>query len=133
VGLMFGPVMLFYFVTIAVLGVRHIVDEPSVLLAMINPMNAVYFFAADLKHAFIAMGSVVLAVTGAEALYSDMGHFGRKPIGVSWLFFVMPALMLNYMGQGAMVIQMSNAAADATLHNPFFLLAPESLRLPPVI
>ena len=78
-------------------------------------------------------GSVVLAVTGAEALYADMGHFGRKPIGISWLFFVMPALMLNYMGQGAMVIQMDNATADATLHNPFFLLAPESLRLPLVI
>src|SRR3982750_1297586 len=79
VGLMFGPVMIFYFVTIAVLGVMHIVEHPSVILAMLNPLNAFYFFAADFVRAFVAMGSVVLAVTGAEALYADMGHFGRKP------------------------------------------------------
>ena len=79
------------------------------------------------------MGSVVLAVTGAEALYADMGHFGRNPIKVSWLYFVMPALMLNYMGQGAMLLAMSPADALETVKNPFFFLAPEMLRLPLVI
>src|SRR5438046_550794 len=133
VGLLFGPVMLFYFVTIAVLGVRHILDDPSVLLAMINPANAVYFFAADFLHAFIAMGSVVLAVTGAEALYSDMGHFGRKPIGVSSLYFVLPALLLNYMGQGAMILSAAPPEALAKVTDPFFYLAPDMLRLPLVL
>ena len=80
VGLMFGPVMLVYFVALAVLGVIHIMNDPAVILAMINPLNAVHFFTADCMRAFLAMGSVVLAVTGAEALYADMGHFGRKPI-----------------------------------------------------
>jgi len=79
------------------------------------------------------MGSVVLAVTGAEALYADMGHFGRKPIGVSWLWFVMPALMLNYMGQGAMILSLPVAEAIETVKNPFFYLAPEAYRLPLVI
>ena len=79
------------------------------------------------------MGSVVLAVTGAEALYADMGHFGRKPIRVSWLFFVMPALLLNYMGQGAMLLSPDPAQALETVKNPFFFLAPEVLRLPLVI
>src|SRR5690349_16101032 len=83
VGAMFGPVMVVYFVTIAALGVMHIMDEPSVILAMLNPANAVNFFVQDFTRAFIAMGSVVLAVTGAEALYADMGHFGRRPIKVS--------------------------------------------------
>jgi KUP system potassium uptake protein len=133
VGAFFGPVMVIYFLTIAVLGVVHIADRPMIILDTINPLNALNFFLQDKLDAFLGLGSVVLAVTGAEALYADMGHFGRKPIGVSWLFFVMPALMLNYMGQGAMVIQMDNATADATLHNPFFLLAPDSLRLPLVI
>jgi KUP system potassium uptake protein len=133
VGALFGPVMLFYFVTISVLGIIHIADDPWIIVETINPANAVNFFLADGWHAFLALGSVVLAVTGAEALYADMGHFGRKPIGVSWLFFVMPALMLNYMGQGAMVLSMDLATANATLENPFFFLAPESLRLPLVI
>ena len=95
VGLMFGPIMLVYFSVISVLGVTHIVDYPGVILAMLNPLNAFAFFLADPVPGFIAMGSVVLAVTGAEALYADMGHFGRNPIKVSWLFFVMPALLLN--------------------------------------
>jgi KUP system potassium uptake protein len=133
VGALFGPVMIVYFVTIAVLGVIHIVDDPWIIVETINPANAVRFFLSDKLHAFLALGSVVLAVTGAEALYADMGHFGRKPIGISWLFFVVPALMLNYMGQGAMVLSMDPALADATLENPFFFLAPESLRLPLVI
>ena len=133
VGQMFGPVMLFYFATLAVLGVTHIVDHPSVMLATINPLNALYFFAQEPLRAFIAMGSVVLAVTGAEALYADMGHFGRRPIKYSWLYFVLPALLLNYMGQGAMLLAQPAALAMETVKNPFFYLAPESLRLPLVL
>ena len=133
VGLLFGPVMLFYFATLAVLGVMHVVTNPSVIVAMINPMNAVYFFTADFVRAFIAMGSVVLAVTGAEALYADMGHFGRKPIRVSWLYFVLPALLLNYMGQGAMILSAAPAEALAKVKDPFFYLAPDMLRLPLVL
>jgi KUP system potassium uptake protein len=133
VGAFFGPVMVFYFVIISVLGLIHIAGSPWIILETINPANAVNFFLIDGWRAFLALGSVVLAVTGAEALYADMGHFGRRPIGVSWLAFVMPALMLNYMGQGAMVLSMDAATAEATLRNPFFFLAPESLRLPLVI
>jgi KUP system potassium uptake protein len=133
VGTLFGPVMVFYFLVIAVLGIMHITERPMIILETINPWNAIHFFLYDKLSAFLALGSVVLAVTGAEALYADMGHFGRKPIGISWLVFVMPALMLNYMGQGAMVLGMDLQTADATLHNPFFLLAPEGMRLPLVI
>ncbi|MEO7277735.1 MAG: potassium transporter Kup [Sphingomicrobium sp.] len=133
VGLMFGPIMLLYFATIAVLGVVHVIDYPSVVLAMFNPLNAVYFFTTDFVRAFVALGSVVLAVTGAEALYADMGHFGRKPIRISWLYFVLPALMLNYMGQGAMILSADAGQALAQVKNPFFYLAPDSLRLPLVL
>jgi len=133
VGAFFGPIMLLYFLVISVLGLVHIAGSPWIILETINPLNAVQFFVTDGWRAFIALGSVVLAVTGAEALYADMGHFGRKPIGVSWLWFVMPALMLNYMGQGAMILSMDAATADATLANPFFFLAPEPMRLPLVI
>ena len=130
VGLLFGPIMIFYFIVIAVLGVWHILDYPEVVLQMLNPWNSVKFFLAAPIPGFIAMGSVVLAVTGAEALYSDMGHFGRNPIRVSWIFFVMPALLLNYMGQGAMLLALDPAQAVETVKNPFFFLAPEMLRLP---
>jgi KUP system potassium uptake protein len=133
VGAMFGPVMLFYFLTISVLGVMHIAGDPYIILQTINPLNAFRFFLDDGLRAFLALGSVVLAVTGAEALYADMGHFGRKPIGVSWLFFVMPALMLNYMGQGAMLLSLEPAQAVEVVKNPFFFLAPDALRLPLVI
>src|SRR5215210_2891796 len=133
VGLLFGPVMLFYFAVLAVLGLMHIVNYPAVIVAMINPMNAIDFFATDFVRAFIAMGSVVLAVTGAEALYADMGHFGRRPIKFSWLYFVLPALLLNYMGQGAMLMAQAPAEAMETVKNPFFFLAPEMLRLPLVL
>ncbi len=133
VGALFGPVMILYFITISVLGIMHIAGDPMIVLHTVNPLNAVQFFITDGWGAFLAMGSVVLAVTGAEALYADMGHFGRKPIGVSWIFFVMPALMLNYMGQGAMVLGMDPETTAATLENPFFFLAPEALRLPLVI
>ncbi len=133
VGLMFGPIMLVYFVAIAVLGGMQITKHPQVLVEMFNPLNAVQFYLAEPLPAFIAMGSVVLAVTGAEALYADMGHFGRRPIKFSWLYFVMPALMLNYMGQGAMLLSQAPAEALETVKNPFFFLAPDVLRLPLVI
>ena len=130
VGLMFAPIMLIYFVTLAVLGVGHILTHPAVLYETLNPWNAVQFYLNDPLPAFIAMGSVVLAITGAEALYSDMGHFGRNPIRVSWLAFVMPALLLNYMGQGAMLLAQDPAQALETVKNPFFYSAPEMFRLP---
>jgi KUP system potassium uptake protein len=133
VGLMFGPVMMIYFVTLATLGLVHIVDHPQIVLATLNPLNAVQFFLLEPTRAFIALGSVVLAVTGAEALYADMGHFGRRPIKVAWLYFVMPALLLNYMGQGAMLMSQDLQQAVATVKNPFFYLAPEMLRLPLVL
>ena len=128
VAAFFGPVMLVYFAVIATLGVMSIVQTPGVLWAL-SPTYAVEFFLLDPLRAFLALGSVVLAVTGAEALYADMGHFGRRPIGISWLFFVLPALMLNYMGQAALLSRVGTAA----LANPFYLLAPDSLRLPLVL
>jgi KUP system potassium uptake protein len=132
VGQLFGPIMLVYFAVLATLGTMHIVANPGIL-ASLNPWYALQFFLTDGWIAFLALGSVVLAVTGAEALYADMGHFGRKPIGLSWLWFVLPALMLNYLGQGAMIVALSPAEALETIKNPFFLLAPEGLRLPLVI
>ena len=128
VAMFFGPVMLIYFVAIAALGLVSIVKTPEILWAL-SPHHALGFFVSDPLRAFLALGSVVLAVTGAEALYADMGHFGRNPIKVSWLFFVLPALLLNYMGQGALLMR----AGQGALNNPFFLLAPESLRLPLVV
>ena len=128
VAMFFGPVMLIYFVAIAALGLASIAQTPEILWAL-SPHHALGFFVSDPLRAFLALGSVVLAVTGAEALYADMGHFGRNPIKVSWLFFVLPALLLNYMGQGALLMR----AGHGALNNPFFLLAPESLRLPLVV
>ena len=133
VGSLFGPIMIFYFLTLAVLGVLHVVDRPTVILNTLNPWNAVNFYIQEPVRAFIAMGAVVLAVTGSEALYTDMGHFGRKPIRVSWLYFVMPALLLNYMGQGAMLLSQAPAEAVETVKNPFFYMAPEMFRLPLVL
>ena len=132
VGMLFGPIMMVYFAVLATLGIWHIIGNPHVLIAL-NPWHAVRFFMDEGTLAFLAMGSVVLAVTGAEALYADMGHFGRKPIGMSWLAFVVPALMLNYLGQGAMILSQDMPTALHTIHNPFFLLAPDMLRLPLVI
>jgi KUP system potassium uptake protein len=128
VGLFFGPIMLFYFLTIALLGAFSVAKSPEVLWAF-SPTFAVEFFLLDPVRAFLALGSVVLAVTGAEALYADMGHFGRKPIGMSWLCFVLPALILNYMGQAALL---TRDGAQA-LESPFYLLAPVWLQLPLVI
>jgi KUP system potassium uptake protein len=131
-GALFGPIMMIYFAVIAVLGTVNLVAKPGVLVSL-NPVHALHFFVAEPVHAFLAMGSVVLAVTGAEALYADMGHFGRKPIRMSWLVFVLPALMLNYLGQGAMILSAPPADAMEMIRSPFFLLAPDQLRLPLVI
>ncbi len=127
VGALFGPVMVFYFAVLAVLGVASIVARPEIL-GIVNPWWALDFFLLDPKLAFLALGSVVLAVTGAEALYADMGHFGRKAISISWLYVAFPCLLLNYMGQGALLL-----AHPASVENPFVLMAPEWARLPLVI
>jgi KUP system potassium uptake protein len=132
IGVLFGPIMLLYFAVLAVLGIVNMIAMPSVLWAL-NPWHALAFFGDQPLHAFLAMGSVVLAVTGAEALYADMGHFGRSPIRMSWLVFVLPALMLNYFGQGAMILSATPHAAMEIIKSPFFLLAPEQFRLPLVI
>ena len=130
VGKLFGPIMLLYFFTLAAMGLMHLIAMPTIILETINPLNAVKFFMADGFRAFVAMGSVVLAVTGAEALYADMGHFGRKPIGVSWMTFVLPSLMLNYMGQGAMVLSTTPDQAALLIKDPFFLMIPDLVRIP---
>jgi len=129
VGALFAPIMITYFSVLAMLGVYHVLQVPGVLVAL-NPWWAVQFFMTDKLLAFLALGSVVLAVTGSEALYSDMGHFGRGPMRLSWFGFVMPCLLLNYFGQGAMIIGLGDAAAEEAILDPFYFLAPESLRLP---
>ncbi len=103
VGASFGPIMLVWFATLAVIGAAQIVHHPIVLTA-VNPLYAVQFIAADGLRGFLILASVFLAVTGAEALYADMGHFGRPPIRRAWLYGVMPALLINYFGQGATVL-----------------------------
>ncbi len=127
VGKLFGPIMLVYFAVLAGLGVVQIIQQPQVLLGL-SPHWAWLFFADDPELAFLALGSVVLAVTGAEALYADMGHFGRRPIAIAWIWLVFPALITNYLGQCALLIG-NPAAAE----NPFYLMAPEAWRLPLVI
>ena len=118
VGKLFGPVMLLWFGTLGVLGVVNILHDPSVLHA-VNPYYAYNFFAHNAGLAFVSLGAVVLAVTGGEALYADMGHFGRKPIRLAWFGFVLPALLINYFGQGAEILH-----NPASIQNPFYLLAP---------
>ncbi|MDG5749653.1 potassium transporter Kup [Qipengyuania sp. XHP0211] len=132
VGALFAPVMIVYFAVIAGLGLNQIVQNPDILWAL-NPYYAVMFFVTDGVIAFLALGAVVLAVTGAEALYSDMGHFGRGPMRLSWFGFVMPCLLLNYFGQGAMIAGLPPEQAAEVVRNPFFLLASEEYRLPLVI
>jgi KUP system potassium uptake protein len=124
VGKVFGPVMVLWFVTIAILGLREIFHSPRILLA-INPWYAVQFFLNNGFAGFVILGAVVLAVTGAEALYADMGHFGRRPIRIAWFSLVLPSLMLNYFGQAALVLREPAAAA-----NPFYLLAPRMMLYP---
>jgi KUP system potassium uptake protein len=127
VGRVFGPVMAVWFLLIGALGLMQVMNNPSVLLAL-SPAYAVEVVLHDHWVAFFTLGAVVLAVTGAEALYADMGHFGRQPIRLAWSFYVLPCLVLNYFGQGALVL------ADITaVENPFYLLAPEWLRLPLVV
>jgi KUP system potassium uptake protein len=127
VGALFGPVMVVWFTVLAVLGLAEIVDHPGILRSL-SPTYAVDFIVNEPGIAFLAMGSVVLAVTGAEALYADMGHFGRPAIARAWFILVLPALMLQYMGQGALVLR-DPAAVD----NPFYRLVPDTLQLPMVV
>ena len=124
VGALFGPVLCVYFIVLATLGLLSIAQAPGIVWAL-NPWYAVQFFFEEKVYAFVAMGTVVLAVTGTEALYVDMGHFGRRPIRTAWLFFVLPALMINYLGQGALLMR-----DPSTITAPFFLLAAEWFRLP---
>ena len=124
IGRVFGPITLVWFVTIAVLGAAEIARAPGILLAL-NPWYALRFAVTHGSGAFLVLGAVVLAVTGAEALYADMGHFGRRPIRLVWFVVVLPALLLNYFGQGALVLRTPEAVA-----NPFYLLAPRALLYP---
>ncbi|MEO6171843.1 MAG: KUP/HAK/KT family potassium transporter, partial [Arenimonas sp.] len=127
VGKMFGPVMILWFIVLAVLGFVQIIKNPFVLQAL-SPHYAVEFFIAHGKTSWLALGAVVLAVTGGEALYADMGHFGRIPIRYAWMFFVMPCLLLNYFGQGALVLASPEAVA-----NPFYHMVPDLLLYPAIL
>ena len=118
VGRFFGPITVLWFLVLAVLGLMHIVRNPAILVAL-NPGYAIEFLTAHPRIAFVALGSVVLCVTGAEALYADMGHFGKKPIRLAWFSLVMPALVINYFGQGAMLL-----AHPENAKNPFYEMAP---------
>jgi KUP system potassium uptake protein len=124
VGRIFGPIMLIWFLTIAILGARQVAAEPRILLA-VNPWYALSFFGLHGLHSFVVLGAVVLAVTGAEALYADMGHFGKRSIRIAWFGLVLPCLVLNYFGQGGLILHSAEAAA-----NPFYLMAPRSLLYP---
>uniref|UniRef100_UPI001915977E potassium transporter Kup n=1 Tax=Dyella sp. EPa41 TaxID=1561194 RepID=UPI001915977E len=124
VGRLFGPVMVVWFIVIALLGVHMIARNPHVLWAL-NPVYGLKFFVSHGLQAFIALGGVVLALTGAEALYADMGHFGKRPIRFAWFSFVLPALVLNYFGQGALLLDHPEA-----IDNPFFKLTPAPLLYP---
>jgi KUP system potassium uptake protein len=126
VGRVFGPVLLLWFATLAVTGVGHIQRQPGILAAL-NPLEAWHFLAGRGWQVFASLGAIVLALTGAEALYADMGHFGRKPIQLAWMGLVLPALALNYMGQGALLM-----ADPGAIENPFFRLFPSGLVLPAV-
>lgn len=123
----FGPVMIVWFLTLAALGLSHISDDPGVLYAL-NPWYALKFLVSHPAIGLVTFGAVFLAVTGGEALYADLGHFGRKPIQFAWLGFVLPALLLNYFGQGALVL-----AHPEAVDNPFYKLAPDNLVLPLVL
>ncbi|KAF1013654.1 MAG: potassium transporter Kup [Burkholderia sp.] len=127
VGKLFGPIMVIWFLTLTVLGIYHIARMPMVIAA-INPYHAFSFMSAHVLQAYVVLGSVVLVLTGAEALYVDMGHFGMRPIRMAAYVLVMPSLVLNYFGQGALLMQNPKA-----IENPFFLLAPEWALLPLVV
>ena len=127
VGLAFGPIMVFWFLCLAVFGIISIVQSPEILSAL-NPIYAFRFLRADPWLSFLALGSIVLVITGGEALYADMGHFGKYPIRFAWFSFVLPALVLNYFGQGALLLHNPQAIA-----NPFYLLAPAWALVPMVL
>jgi KUP system potassium uptake protein len=127
VGRVFGPIIIVWFLALGILGVAHIFAAPSVLQAL-NPLHAVKFFAANGWQGFVTLSAVFLAVTGGEALYADLGHFGRAPISRAWFRLVLPALTLNYFGQGALLL-----ANPAAIQNPFYLLAPSWLLAPLIV
>ncbi|CAN5825828.1 potassium transporter Kup [soil metagenome] len=127
IGKLFGPIIVVWFLTLAATGILHIVQQPQILSAL-NPWHAFTFLQSRGWHLFAAMGAIVLAFTGAEALYADMGHFGKRPIQIAWTALVLPSLALNYMGQGALLMRDASALA-----NPFFRLFPNSLLIPAVI
>ncbi|MEY3691363.1 MAG: potassium transport system protein Kup [Actinomycetota bacterium] len=127
VGRVFGPVMMVWFATIAILGVRHILEHPGII-SSVNPVNAVRYFTHEPKKAFLSLGSIFLVVTGGEALYADMGHFGRRPIALGWYGMVLPSLVLNYWGQGAFLLD-----NPEKVESVFFNMVPEPLLLPVVI
>ena len=124
IGKFFGPITLVWFIVLVTLGLPHIVANPAVLVAL-NPIYAARFAISQPLVAFISLGAVVLCVTGGEALYADMGHFGKRPIRIAWFGFVMPALVVNYFGQGALLL-----AQPEAIENPFYLMAPAWSRLP---
>lgn len=126
-GVFFGPITSLWFITLAVMGIANIIPNPSVLAA-INPWYAISMFIHEPTHAFLLLGSVVLAITGAEALYADMGHFGRPPIRIAWVGLIFPSLMLNYFGQGAFII-----AHPEGIENPLFMMAPDWAEWPLLI
>ena len=128
IGAVFGPLMLVWFASIAALGIPAIARHPEVLAA-VNPMHAVHFFRANGMHGFLILGAVVLCVTGSEALYADMGHFGRRPIRIAWFWLVFPALLANYFGQGALLL----SRGQEVVENPFYGLAPEWFLYPLVV
>src|SRR3979490_1863129 len=123
----FGPVMIGWLATLAVMGLVHISDDPSVLAA-INPWYAIHFLLSHGTIGMVTLGAVFLAVTGGEALYADLGHFGRKPIQAGWLYFLLPSLLINYFGQGALVL-----SDPAAIENSFYRMVPEILLLPLVV
>jgi KUP system potassium uptake protein len=127
VGGVFGPIMLVWFAVIAALGLGHVVQHPEIVKAL-SPHYGVEFFTNHFGTAFISLGSIVLTITGAEALYADMGHFGRPPIRRAWFLVVFPALILNYMGQGSLIL-----GTPSAIDNPFFLLTPHWARMPMVV
>ena len=137
VGAMFGPVMMVWFFVIAGIGIPHIIEEPHVLLAVI-PTHAIRFFIENQVHGFLVLGAVFLCVTGGEALYADMGHFGRRPIRIAWFVLVLPALVLNYLGQGALLLNYFGQGAyllhaPVGAEDPFFRMAPQWALIPLVI
>lgn len=127
IGLFFGPLILIWFIAIGALGTNQIINNPEILKA-INPLYALDFFNANATLGLFVLGSVVLVITGGEALYADMGHFGKRPIRLSWFYIALPALTLNYFGQGALLLSSPQA-----ISNPFYLLAPSWAKLPLVI